>query len=53
MHKREYRGAIAHSGDNLTGQGERADEQIRVGALPADVRHLVFTINSFTGQKFR
>jgi len=54
IHKREYGGAIVHSGDNLTGQGEGDDEQIRVelGALPADVRHLVFTINSFTGQKF-
>lgn len=52
IHKREYGGAIVHSGDNLTGQGEGADEQIRVGALPADVRHLVFTINSFTGQRF-
>lgn len=51
---KEYRGAIRHSGDNLTGAGEGDDEQIHVdlSALPADVAHLVFTINSFGGQKF-
>lgn len=50
----EYGGAIRHSGDNLTGAGEGDDEQIHVdlSAIPADVAHLVFTINSFGGQKF-
>ncbi len=54
MHKSDYSGAIQHSGDNLTGQGGGDDEQIQVdlGALPAAVTHLVFTINSFTGQNF-
>ncbi len=54
MHLTEFGGAIKHSGDNLTGAGEGDDEQIHVdlGALPAKVAALVFTINSFRGQKF-
>ncbi|MEV7679394.1 TerD family protein [Streptomyces sp. NPDC088341] len=47
-------GAIKHSGDNLTGEGAGDDEVIVVdlGRLPADATGLVFTVNSFTGQKF-
>ncbi|WP_328372496.1 TerD family protein [Streptomyces sp. NBC_00445] len=47
-------GAIRHSGDNLTGEGGGDDEVITVdlGRLPQDVTGLVFTVNSFTGQKF-
>ncbi|MFF6775144.1 TerD family protein [Streptomyces sp. NPDC012637] len=47
-------GAIKHSGDNLTGEGAGDDEVIVVdlGRLPADVTGLVFTVNSFSGQKF-
>lgn len=54
MSKQGCRGAIRHSGDNLTGQGDGDDEQIRVdlGALPPTVTALVFTVNSFSGQKF-
>lgn len=54
MHLKEFRGAIQHTGDNLTGAGEGDDEQIRVklDQLPQDVAALVFTINSFSGQKF-
>jgi stress response protein SCP2 len=54
MHLREFHGAIVHSGDNLTGQGEGDDEQITVdlAGLPPQVTSLVFTINSFKGQKF-
>lgn len=50
----EFGGAIAHSGDNLTGEGDGDDEQIVVdlSQLPAKVAALVFTINSFRGQKF-
>ncbi|MGQ0466060.1 MAG: TerD family protein [Sporichthyaceae bacterium] len=46
--------AIEHSGDNLTGEGEGDDEQIVVDLkdLPGNVAALVFTINSFRGQKF-
>ncbi|MFI6643568.1 TerD family protein [Streptomyces sp. NPDC050504] len=47
-------GAIKHSGDNLTGDGAGDDEVIAVdlGRLPAEVTGLVFTVNSFSGQKF-
>ncbi|MFE9672616.1 TerD family protein [Streptomyces sp. NPDC006259] len=47
-------GAIKHSGDNLTGEGGGDDEVITVdlGRLPQDVTGLVFTVNSFSGQKF-
>jgi tellurium resistance protein TerZ len=47
-------GAIQHTGDNRTGQGEGDDESIRVyldGVAPA-VQTIVFTVNSFTGQDF-
>ncbi|MFC9182625.1 TerD family protein [Streptomyces globisporus] len=47
-------GAIKHSGDNLTGEGAGDDETIIVdlGRIPAEATGLVFTVNSFTGQKF-
>ncbi|MFJ8646831.1 TerD family protein [Streptomyces sp. NPDC093546] len=47
-------GAVKHSGDNLTGEGAGDDEVITVdlGRLPADATGLVFTVNSFSGQKF-
>ncbi|OII62364.1 stress-induced protein [Streptomyces sp. CC53] len=47
-------GAVRHSGDNLTGEGAGDDEVITVdlGRLPAEATGLVFTVNSFTGQKF-
>lgn len=47
-------GAIRHGGDNLTGEGEGDDEVIYADLtkLPADVSHLVFTVNSFRGQTF-
>ncbi|MFE5740456.1 TerD family protein [Streptomyces celluloflavus] len=47
-------GAIQHSGDNLTGDGAGDDEVITVhlGGLPPEVTGLVFTVNSFSGQKF-
>ncbi|MFE2248223.1 TerD family protein [Streptomyces lavendulae] len=47
-------GAIKHSGDNLTGEGAGDDEVIVVdlGRLPAEATGLVFTVNSFSGQKF-
>jgi stress response protein SCP2 len=54
MHLTEFGGALLHTGDNLTGAGDGDDEQIIVdlAALPAKVAALVFTINSFRGQKF-
>ncbi|WP_197359826.1 TerD family protein, partial [Streptomyces clavuligerus] len=47
-------GAVQHSGDNLTGEGAGDDETITVdlGRLPAEVTGLVFTVNSYSGQKF-
>ncbi|MER5307909.1 TerD family protein [Streptomyces sp. NPDC002773] len=47
-------GSVKHSGDNLTGEGAGDDEVIVVdlGRLPADTTGLVFTVNSFSGQKF-
>ncbi|MFK0155706.1 TerD family protein [Streptomyces sp. NPDC090499] len=47
-------GAIKHSGDNLTGEGGGDDEVIAVdlGRIPPEVTGLVFTVNSFSGQKF-
>lgn len=47
-------GAVSHSGDNLTGEGDGDDETISVdlGRLPARVTGLVFTVNSFRGQTF-
>ena len=47
-------GSITHTGDNRTGAGDGDDEQIVVDlrTVPASVRSLVFTVNSFTGQNF-
>ncbi|GAA0697247.1 TerD family protein [Kitasatospora atroaurantiaca] len=49
-----FNGAIAHSGDNLTGEGAGDDEAITVhlDGLPPEVCGLVFVVNSFSGQKF-
>lgn len=47
-------GSIVHSGDNRTGAGDGDDEVISVdlNKIPANVHHVVFTVNSFLGQKF-
>jgi tellurium resistance protein TerZ len=47
-------GSVVHTGDNRTGAGEGDDEQIIVDLtkVPASVKCLVFTVNSFTGQNF-
>jgi tellurium resistance protein TerZ len=47
-------GAVQHTGDNLTGDGDGDDESIKVdlSRLPSAVTTLVFTVNSFTGQDF-
>ena len=47
-------GSIVHTGDNRTGAGDGDDEQINVdlSTVPAHVKSLVFTVNSFTGQNF-
>jgi tellurium resistance protein TerZ len=47
-------GSIVHTGDNRTGAGDGDDEQIIVdlARVPPNVKSLVFTVNSFTGQNF-
>ena len=47
-------GAVVHTGDNRTGAGDGDDESIRVdlARVPGEVKTLVFTVNSFTGQDF-
>jgi len=47
-------GSVMHSGDNRTGAGDGDDEQISVNLsqVPAGVKSIVFTVNSFTGQSF-
>jgi tellurium resistance protein TerZ len=47
-------GSIVHTGDNRTGAGDGDDEQINVdlSGVPAAIKSLVFTVNSFTGQNF-
>lgn len=47
-------GSIKHTGDNLTGDGDGDDEKIIVDLdkVPANVKSLVFTVNSFRGQTF-
>lgn len=47
-------GSITHTGDNLTGTGDGDDEQIIVELqkVPANVKSIVFTVNSFSGQSF-
>jgi stress response protein SCP2 len=47
-------GALRHSGDNLTGDGDGDDEAIAVDLrkLAANVETIVLTVNSFRGQTF-
>lgn len=47
-------GSISHSGDNRTGAGDGDDEQVTVNLqqVPPNVKSIVFTVNSFTGQSF-
>lgn len=53
-HLKSKDGSIVHTGDNRTGDGDGDDEQIIVelDKVPANVKSLVFTVNSFTGQTF-
>lgn len=47
-------GSITHTGDNRTGDGDGDDEQIIVelSNVPANVKTLMFTVNSFTSITF-
>ena len=54
MNLHAFNSAVQHAGDNLTGKGSGDDEAITVHlqSLPAKVSALVFTVNSFSGQRF-
>jgi len=47
-------GSVRHTGDNRTGAGDGDDEQIIVNlaAVPANIKCIVFVVNSFTGENF-
>jgi tellurium resistance protein TerZ len=47
-------GSIVHSGDNRTGDADGDDEVVHVDLARVDptVVYLVFTVNSYSGQKF-
>ncbi|MBT2412442.1 TerD family protein [Streptomyces sp. ISL-12] len=49
-------GSVRHLGDNLTGgSGAGGDDEtvlVDLGRVPGHVDHIVFTVNSFTGQTF-
>jgi tellurium resistance protein TerD len=46
-------GSIEHTGDNLTGEGEGDDEQIKVNlaSVPADVDKIVFPVSIYDAEK--
>lgn len=48
-------GAITHSGDNVTGEGDGDDEVITIDAskLPPEAKHMVVTITNYTEQPLR
>ncbi|QMU78576.1 TerD family protein [Streptacidiphilus sp. PB12-B1b] len=54
MNLKAFDASIQHAGDNLTGAGAGDDEAITVHlqSLPAKVTALVFTVNSYSGQRF-
>ncbi|WP_328398361.1 TerD family protein [Streptomyces sp. NBC_00390] len=45
-------GSVEHTGDNITGEGEGDDEQIKVNlaAVPADVDKIVFPVSIYDGE---
>ncbi|GAA3690204.1 TerD family protein [Yimella sp. RIT 621] len=51
---RSQDGSIQHTGDNLTGAGDGDDESIVVDltAVSGSVEHIVFVVNSFSGENF-
>jgi len=46
-------GSVQHMGDNLTGDGDGDDEQIKIdlNRIPADVHHLIFVVNIYDCQR--
>src|SRR5690606_368640 len=53
-HLRTKDGSVVHTGDNLTGAGDGDDESIKVdlSRVAAGVTHIVFIVNSYSGQTF-
>lgn len=51
-HTRHSSGAIVHTGDNLTGEGDGDDEQIIVdfGKMPAEIHKLVVIVNIYNAK---
>lgn len=51
---RSQDGSVQHTGDNLTGAGDGDDESIIVDlpAVSGSVEHIVFVVNSFSGENF-
>ena len=45
-------GSVEHTGDNLTGEGEGDDEQIKVSltAVPADIEKIVFPVSIYDAE---
>jgi tellurium resistance protein TerD len=45
-------GSVEHTGDNLTGEGEGDDEQIKVNlaAVPADIQKIVFPVSIYDAE---
>ncbi|MCD5406226.1 MAG: TerD family protein [Desulfotomaculum sp.] len=45
-------GSVVHTGDNLTGEGEGDDEQIKIdlSAVPAEIEKIAFTITIHEGE---
>lgn len=54
MHLNANDGSLRHTGDNRTGNGDGDDESILVylDSVNPSVDTIVFTVNSYTGQKF-
>lgn len=49
------RGAIRHGGDNVVGSHGGGDDEciyVDLGVLPPTLKYLVFTVTSYTGQRF-
>lgn len=46
-------GAVEHLGDNLTGEGEGDDEQIKIdlSKIPSDIERIVFTVTIYDAEK--
>lgn len=45
--------SVVHTGDNLTGEGEGDDEQIKVdlGKVPADIQKIAFTVTIYEAEQ--